>query len=247
MTAQVDKVQAKPAAKPVFTVLLLLVLVVHIGAMFLWIAPSNALSKALSKPLTQYALPWFQQSWSLFAPNPIDAAYYLEVRAVPEGLSETEWVSASDVELSALHHNPLPPTATNVSNKLATGLHDSLQPLQETEREVLGWNFHHDVWTRIPQEIEKAGASPSPSLQHSLDLDQAITAYATQFLKAQGLIEDTDLVQYRISKYSVRAFDVRETTDNSEQIVFVSGRRSQEVLPHQDEQGFRKVLEALGS
>lgn len=55
----------------------------HLGAMYLWIAPENAMSRALSPALASYVLPAWQQSWSLFAPTPVHAGYYLEVRSQP--------------------------------------------------------------------------------------------------------------------------------------------------------------------
>ncbi len=219
------------------------ILAVHIFAMFLWIAPRNPLNQALDKPLRAYVLPMFQQSWSLFAPDPISAAYYLEVRALPQDLTETEWVSASDVELDGLLHNPLPSTATNITNKLATQFNDAFGKLPAEQQQIFTQGFAEDSWAEMGQQAISTSTSPSPDFTRALELDKAITGYATQFLKAHDLLPEGHLVQYRILRVAAPNFDDRHIAENTATISLSAGYRNQIVFDGQDEAAFARALE----
>lgn len=74
----------------------------HVFAWFLWIAPVSPLREVVpGKLLTQYMIPFFGQSWSVFAPEPINGDNRMLVRAVvrENGADKTtEWVNVTDVE-----------------------------------------------------------------------------------------------------------------------------------------------------
>ena len=89
----------------------------HIFASFLWIAPAGPARNLVPGDLLRsYMLPLYGQSWSVFAPEPVNGDHRLEVRAVVmrDGVEEvTDWVSPTDVELSLSRHNLFPPRAAN--------------------------------------------------------------------------------------------------------------------------------------
>ncbi|HEY8983852.1 MAG TPA: DUF5819 family protein, partial [Streptomyces sp.] len=78
------------------------VAVVHIGMVFLHVAPSNTVSKAHAEALDDWVYPEFEQNWKLFAPNPLqqDIAVQVraEVRSSDGGYRTTGWydLSAAD-------------------------------------------------------------------------------------------------------------------------------------------------------
>lgn len=242
MTANLEEAQKTKRPPRAVTVVLVIVLGLHLLAMFLWISPNNALTDLVAKPLRAYALPWFQQSWSLFAPDPIKAGTYLEVRAVPEDYSESEWQTPSETELEGLHHNPLPPLSINTTNKLSEKAWGAYSALKEEDRTILTWNYHNDAWTRMAPELT---GSPEAKVDAALTYDEAITAYATQYLSATGNLNEGDYVQYRFVRVAVPSFNERLEKDNTTSITFTSGRRPQTVLATQDAEGFAKVLEAV--
>lgn len=228
----------------VAAVAIAVVLGVHLAAMFLWISPRTPVTDAVDAPLRAYTLPMFQQSWSLFAPDPVHAAYYLEVRRVPQDLSETPWLSASAVELAGLHHHLLPTTATNITNKTASLANEALNALPDDHKALFTWHFHHDVQTRLISE-GLDGQNPTTQFNRAMTVDRAVTAYATQFLSAQGQLVEGDLVQYRILRVSSPDFADRATQGVSQTVSFTSGRRPPEVLPGQDVEAFERALEAF--
>lgn len=237
-------IQTPPqGAKLIFTVFILILLAVHLVAMFLWIAPSNAISNAVTKPLRAYALPVWQQSWSLFAPDPVHAAYYLEVRSVPQDLTETQWLDASATELQGLKGHLLPTTASNITNKLASGVHKAVNELTSEQNAFFTWNYHDNAWERMTADAFGEGSSANSQFVSAQKWDRAATAYATQYLQAQGVLSTTDFVQYRIVRIAAPGFDERATAENQRSVSFTSGRRPATTLPDQDQAGFQSALE----
>ncbi|MFC9286286.1 DUF5819 family protein [Streptomyces sp. NPDC057052] len=54
---------------------------VHVGMVFLHVAPSNTVTKAHGKAIDEYVYPEFEQNWKLFAPNPLQQNIAVQVRA----------------------------------------------------------------------------------------------------------------------------------------------------------------------
>lgn len=84
----------------------------HLGMVFLHVAPSNTLSTQHAKDVSDYIYPEFEQNWKLFAPNPVQQNVHLQVRAdvrKPDGSSQTTgWVDLTAMDVSDMRHNPIP-------------------------------------------------------------------------------------------------------------------------------------------
>ena len=110
----------------------------HVFATFLWIAPSSALRDVIpGNALQSYMIPMFGQSWSVFAPEPINGDYRLQIRAVvtTDGEAhETEWVDATAAELTMHMHNLFPPRAAMTSNDVASRFKGAYDKLDQGER-----------------------------------------------------------------------------------------------------------------
>ncbi|MEH0556710.1 MULTISPECIES: DUF5819 family protein [unclassified Streptomyces] len=58
---------------------------VHVGIVFLHVAPSNTVTKAHGKAIDDWIYPEFEQNWKLFAPNPLQQNIAVQVRAQIRG------------------------------------------------------------------------------------------------------------------------------------------------------------------
>ncbi|MGW1268093.1 DUF5819 family protein [Streptomyces sp. NPDC002491] len=58
---------------------------VHVGMVFLHVAPSNTVTKAHGKAIDDWIYPEFEQNWKLFAPNPLQQNIAVQVRAQIRG------------------------------------------------------------------------------------------------------------------------------------------------------------------
>lgn len=178
----------------------------HIFASFLWIAPYSALREIPTQEvLSSYMLPMFGQSWSVFAPEPINGDYHFNVRAIVKEDGEeveTGWVSATDVELSMIRYNLFPPRAGIQSSEVASGQMNAYNKLNEEQKAVIALDFDKDDWeewmVRSFDKLEGEGPSTAAYMQE----EHMATAYATQVAYAIWG-DDVVKVQYRVSRQNV--------------------------------------------
>ncbi|QJT02813.1 hypothetical protein G9272_22995 [Streptomyces asoensis] len=85
---------------------------VHVGMVFLHVAPSNTVTKAHGKAIEDWIYPEFEQNWKLFAPNPLQQNIAVQVRAqvrtVDGGSRTTGWYDLSAQDGRAIDGNLLP-------------------------------------------------------------------------------------------------------------------------------------------
>ncbi|MFF3908241.1 DUF5819 family protein [Streptomyces sp. NPDC001848] len=85
---------------------------VHLGMVFLHVAPPNTLTKKHGKVIDDWIYPEFEQNWKLFAPNPlqqnIDVQVRAQVRTGNGGERTTGWYDLSALDGAAIHGNLLP-------------------------------------------------------------------------------------------------------------------------------------------
>lgn len=85
---------------------------VHIGMVFLHIAPSNTLTKQHGRVVEAWVFPEFEQNWKLFAPNPLQQNIAVEVRAdvrtAAGDVRTTGWYGLSALDGAAIDGNPMP-------------------------------------------------------------------------------------------------------------------------------------------
>ncbi|NEB06256.1 DUF5819 family protein [Streptomyces sp. SID13726] len=85
---------------------------VHIGMVFLHVAPSNTLTKKHGKAVDDWIYPEFEQNWKLFAPNPLQQNIAVQVRArirgADGGSRTTGWYDLSAQDGRAIDGNLLP-------------------------------------------------------------------------------------------------------------------------------------------
>ncbi|MBO9625538.1 MAG: hypothetical protein J7484_04090 [Microbacterium sp.] len=190
----------------------------HVFASFLWIAPYSALREIPTQDvLSGYMLPMFGQSWSVFAPEPINGDYHFNVRAVIEQDGEeieTGWVSATDVELSMIRYNLFPPRAGIQSSEVASGQMNAYNKLDADQQAVAALDFAKDdgeAWmTRTFDELE---GGDRPSAEAYIAKDHLATAYATQVAYAIWGADAVIRVQYRVSRQNVVPYAQRNDPD----------------------------------
>ncbi|MEU9327422.1 DUF5819 family protein [Streptomyces canus] len=85
---------------------------VHIGMVFLHVAPENTVTKQHGRAVDDWVYPEFEQNWKLFAPNPLQQDIAVQVRArirsADGGSRTTGWYDLSAQDGRAIDGNPLP-------------------------------------------------------------------------------------------------------------------------------------------
>jgi hypothetical protein len=83
----------------------------HLTLVFFFVSPTNTLSEEYDEGMREYIYPEFEQSWQLFAPNPLQRNVAVEVRAEMRedgGQRITDWISLSDMDIEDIEHHPMP-------------------------------------------------------------------------------------------------------------------------------------------
>jgi hypothetical protein len=85
---------------------------VHIGMVFLHVAPQNTVTKQHGRAVDDWVYPEFEQNWKLFAPNPLQLNIAVQVRArirsADGGSRTTGWYDLSAQDGRAIDGNLLP-------------------------------------------------------------------------------------------------------------------------------------------
>lgn len=228
----------------------------HVFATFLWIAPPSGLRQAVpGQVLKNYMIPLFGQSWSVFAPEPINGDYRLQVRAQVDdggGRSHTSpWVDATAAELALAQHHLFPPRGAIQSTELASRFKGDWDALNADHKKVveLGYFKGADWEDRLGKKLITYGkpAAVTPYL----GTERIITAYATQVAYATWG-DGVTRVQFVVSRQNVIPFANRNDPSAKRPAVQVAptGWRGVVEEPGQDRAAFattfRRALQESG-
>ena len=183
----------------------------HIFASFLWIAPWAPIREVVGQDvLSSYMIPMFGQSWSVFAPEPVNGDYRFEVRAIVDG-EETEWVSASDVELSMIRYNLFTPRAGIVGMDVSSQFKGAWGDLTDEQKDVAELNYFKADWEARMAEAMKE-YDDTTDVASYIEQEHRATAYATQVaLAIWG--DDVERVQFSATRQNVIPFNDRHDPD----------------------------------
>ncbi|MBT1547075.1 DUF5819 family protein [Curtobacterium aurantiacum] len=215
----------------------------QVFASFLWIAPPTAIRQLVPGDLLErYMLPWFGQSWSVFAPDPINGDNEVLVRAqLRSDDSPTSWVNVTDVEYELARHNPFPPKAATMGTHQAASTRDAWNALTEPQQQAAGRDFTHRSGS-LARTLEKAGG-PEQAARAYVQQDEQIRAYATQ--AAYSIWgADVTAVQFRVQRHPIVPFADRNdpTAQRPGPIIVATGWRALSEPYERSDQGFRRTF-----
>lgn len=249
-----------PLAKrrPVIRVVLVLVTLVtafHVFAQFLWIAPASALRELVPGHLLySWQIPWFGQSWSVFAPDPINGNYHLKVRALVKDASgehTTQWIDATDAEYELEYHKLLQPRAAALASEQASDYKSAWDDLTERQQEIVSWGYWKgDVPKgRFEKALRNAAGDDEDARKAAgrfMSKHAFTLAYATQAARA---VWGDDVVRVQFEVYRQNAIPFAERNDPAAQEppkqYAPTGWRKPFVIAGQSQEAFTKVFRPL--
>lgn len=229
------------------------VVALHFAVTFLWNAPANPIKDSVGGQVTGYMRPFFQQNWSLFAPNPVNAEDELLVRAQvadPQTgeLRTTDWEQPTRLEWTLVHHNPLPPRSSRVTSNLHRRVNTAWNALTDEQQEIVARDYTDMAdWQPLADDlIASQGGQTSSRVADIVRADRVATGYATQFAKARWG-EEVAAVQFQLRRTPVPRWADR-LDPPPEDPSFTTrefGWRPALVDPDQDEAAFADVIDGL--
>lgn len=233
---------------------LLAVVLVHTSLIGLWVAPNTPAGDWVGTDrVREYVQPWFNQNWSIFAPNPRRVAVTFEVRAAvlraDSGEQDiTDWVDLIDNEDSIVAGNPSPPRTAKISRRTADRLHSAISDMNTGQREWIEANY---VETPIDQLRERLtaveGGAQAADINRYMTADAAATSIATGFAEYEwGEQGEVIHVQYRTSTRPAPPWDSDQTIDDTTRTERHYGWRAPVEITGQEILQFSRYLEQGG-
>lgn len=229
----------------------------HIFATFLWVAPASELRNVVpGNALRNYMMPMFGQSWSVFAPKPVDGDYSFEVRAtlVDESGEErtTQWVDSVDREMDMIHHNLFPPRAALAGDRMSGVYQRAWKKLTDDQQETVALSyFKGEDWSarmadRLNSQATANSSSSKSETAEFLTAEQRASAYATQVAKAVWG-DEVAMVQFRAGRQGIVPFAQRniETAQRPDPVTINSGWRGLTVMDGQSQENFAEIFNSL--
>ena len=159
-------------------------------------------------------LPMFGQSWSVFAPKPVDGDYQFWVRArvdSGDGLTTTEWVDSVNREMDMIHHNLFPARVAVAGYELASDYRGAWQKLDGEQQEIVELSYFEGIdWeSRLAVELKARSKAISAEANDRtadfIECDELATAYATQVARALWG-ENVKKIQFKVGRQGYCAF-----------------------------------------
>jgi hypothetical protein len=229
--------------------LVVVVLVGHLGATLLWSSASNPVRAAVGEEnLRGYMVPFFQQSWSVFAPDPVSSDISLDVRAMPAGeTTATDWFTVTDRDIAngVTHH--LVPSRTYLTNfSLARGYFRAYEALGDDAGPAVGQTLTDGDWRReLAADLVATSDAADGAVRSYVGYEDALNRIASSVAIAQwGEVDD---VQVRVRITPVTPFEQRAEPAANPEFRFVTGGWRSPLPDSTLDQGAIDVLYGPGS
>ncbi|NDL59090.1 DUF5819 family protein [Phytoactinopolyspora mesophila] len=223
---------------------------IHFAATFLWNAPDNPIKDSVRDEMRSYIQPFFQQNWSLFAPNPVSSEGEVLLRARTEDpvtgdVRTTEWISPTELEWSVVRDNPAPSRVSRLSSNLHRRLNTAWNRLNDEQKDIVADDYDDmTVWSPLADDlIEAQGGETSSRVANLVRADRVLTGYATQVARAMWG-ENIVAVQFQLQRTPVPRWEDRmePEPDNPDRTYRHFGWRPVLVNDGQDDDAFARTL-----
>lgn len=210
-----------PVAR-ILSILVIAAVLIHTVLIALWVAPMTPAREQFGNDrLRSYVMPWFEQNWSIFAPNPRRTAVTFEVRFIYEdtdGQSHTtEWLDLVEVEDDIVARNPLGSRTSKITRRLADRMHSARSHMNDEQRNWLEANYFETPIDQLRSRLLAVdGGTGSHHVDRYLQADYAATSIATAVAE-RFQPEIVNRVQYRTSTRQAPTWENRHDQDLDDQ------------------------------
>jgi hypothetical protein len=224
-----------------------LVLSFHFAATALWVSPAGPIYNTLAPVLNPYIHPFFQQGWSLFAPDPWSGDYTFLLRAgwadrSTGQLRTSDWVDVATREWNGILHNPLHPRSDLYSEGLSEQLSGDQDKLTDNQASIVERDYSHSGWDRLLADLSAQKGADPDWLRSYVSHERVADAFATQYAYALWG-PDVEAVQFRLKYTPVPSFADRADKDAQPESFFTYfGWRPTVVFGGQSQKYFAEAI-----
>lgn len=135
---------------------------VHVGMLFLHVAPANTMTKQHGQAVDDWIYPEFEQNWKLFAPNPMQQNIAVQARAqvrTKDGTTRTTgWYDLSARDGAAIDGNLLPSHTQQNELRRAWDFYIAAHDTQNRPRGLRGQLSERYIRRIAMMRVEREGA-----------------------------------------------------------------------------------------
>lgn len=210
--------EARGAGRRSVVWLLTAVALVHSVLIMLWVMPDNPTRQAVgAERLASYINPYFEQSWSVFAPTPRRGGENVVIRAYvgdpdkPEDAKVSPWFDITADEDARIKYLANPSRIHSATRRVGGNLNATIAGFTPQQTTLIRGNYVQDpvsVLSKRLREINRAGPAGVARVKEFDTNQEIMTRFVSMYAKARWG-KDVTLVQMRVGHRSVPNFNVR--------------------------------------
>lgn len=191
----------------------------------IWVMPVNPVRDAVGQQrVSSYINPYFEQSWSVFAPTPRRGGENVVIRAFigdptkKNGGTVTEWHDITADADARTKYLVNPSRFHSATRRLGGNVNNAMAAFAIPQRQVVAANFYQTSRTKIGPLLQKgnrAGPRGEANIVGYVQTDEMLTRFGTMYATARWG-KGVSMVQFRIGHRSVPNYAERNEVDFSD-------------------------------
>jgi hypothetical protein len=198
---------------------LIVVATVHSLLVMLWVMPANPFRDAVGEErLSGYINPYFEQSWSVFAPTPRRGGENVLIRAYVGDVKKldgklTPWFDITSDEDARTEYLVNPSRIHSATRRLGGNINSAMGGFNGVQRELVTANYIETPIDKLRDALNKAGnvgPAGDPNIKSYMENDRMLTRFATMYATARWG-KGVTLVQFRVGHRTVPPYAQRNS------------------------------------
>jgi hypothetical protein len=197
--------------------ILALLAAVHCFLILLWVAPVNPLRDAVgNERLTGYINPYFEQSWSVFAPTPRRISDSIRIRAVVEDpktgkSTRTEWVDVTTLVSRKIKYDVTPARIEEATRRIGSRINSSMFKFNDQQKLLVQGGYLTTSTRKLAEGLLAAkgnGKGDAAEINSYIVYDEMLVRFATMYAEGKwdGKVSQ---IQYKVGYQQVPAYAQR--------------------------------------
>lgn len=190
---------------------------VHSILIMIWIMPVNPLRDAVgAERLRSYIYPYFEQSWSVFAPVPRRGGENVQIRAyigdyTTQTGKVTDWYDITAEEDKKIKYLIDPSRIHSATRRLGGNMNSLMVKLNQGQRAIVQGNYVDSPRTQLARNLLRSstgGAAGPVDVVGYMRTDEMMTRFATMYGTARWG-KDVTMIQFRVGHRTVPNYTKR--------------------------------------
>ena len=188
---------------------------VHSFLVMVWVMPVNPIRDAVGQQrLATYINPYFEQSWSVFAPVPRRGGENVLIRASIDG-KVTEWYDVTADEDRRIKFLVNPSRIHTATRRLGGNLNTAMANYGSDELRIIVGAYVETPRSQLASSllaVNRKGVAGEANTSLYLRNDEMLTQFTTMYATARWG-KGATMVQFRVGHRSVPNYSVRKDTN----------------------------------